>query len=154
MQRNTFETMLGAFVLAVAVIFILFFQKTTNIGAQEGYELKAKFANVDGLDRGSVVRVSGVNVGKVIDYSLDPETYSAIVVMNIKGGVELPYDTAAVISSESLLGGKFMSLEPGGDIDMLQPGDTIEFTQSTPSIEKLLGQAIYSLSQDNSSDGE
>ena len=148
--------MLGAFVLVVAIAFVVFFQKTADIGTTDGYELQARFTNIDGLDRGTVVRVSGVKVGTVTDYYLDKETYSAVIKMNIEDGVELPYDTAAVITSESLLGGKFLALEPGGDMEMLKAGDIIEFTQSTPSIEKLLGQAIYSLSQqdDDSSASE
>jgi len=146
MQKNAFETLLGAFVIIVAVAFVFFFQETTDMKPSQGYQLKAKFLNMDGLNRGTEVRVSGVNVGKIIDYHLDTETYAAIIVINIKKDVKLPYDTAAVISSEGLLGGKYLSLEPGGDIEMLKDGDFIEYTQSTPGLEKLIGQAIYSLS--------
>lgn len=154
MQRNAFETMLGAFVLVIAIGFVFFFQKTVEIGSTSGYELNARFTSIEGIDRGTDVRVSGVKVGTITDYYLDKETYSAIVKMNINNGVELPYDTAAVITSESLLGGKFLALEPGGDMDMLKPGDMIEYTQSTPSIEKLLGQAIYSLSNNSDDDSQ
>lgn len=148
MQRNAVETILGAVVIVIAAAFVFFFQEVSNIGPAQGYELKAKFSKIDGLNRGSPVRISGVDVGKVTDFELDPETYSAIVTMQIQDGIELPYDTAAVVSSESLLGGKFLSLEPGADSEMMQEGDIIEFTQSTPGIEALLGQAIYSFSKD------
>lgn len=155
MQRNAVETMLGAFVLLVAIVFVIFFQKTTDMQTADGYELKAKFSQINGLERGAPVRVSGVNVGKIIDFELDPETYLAIVTMHINNDVELPYDTAAMINSASLLGGKYMALEPGGDIDMLQAGDMIEFTQSTPGLEALLGHAIYNMSGgDNDSDSD
>ena len=150
MQRNAVETLLGAVVIVVAA-FVLFFQEVGQVGPTEGYELKAKFSKIDGLNRGSPVRISGVQVGKVTDFELDPETYSAIVSMQIQDGISLPYDTAAVVSSESLLGGKFLSLEPGADEEMMQDGDIIEFTQSTPGIEALLGQAIYSFSKDKTS---
>lgn len=149
MQRNAVETMLGAFVLLVAIVFVVFFQKTTDLRPTAGYELKAKFSQINGLERGSPVRISGVNVGKVTGFELDTDTYLAIVTINIDEGIELPYDTAAMINSASLMGGKYMSLEPGGDIDMLQPGDMIEFTQSTPGLEALLGHAIYSMSGNN-----
>jgi|AntRauTorckE6833_2_1112554.scaffolds.fasta_scaffold10883_5 phospholipid/cholesterol/gamma-HCH transport system substrate-binding protein len=146
MQRNAVETMLGAFVLVVAIVFVFFFQKTADLKPTDGYELKAKFSQINGLERGTPVRISGVNVGKVTGFELDTTTYLAIVSMNINEGIELPYDTAAMINSASLLGGKYLSLEPGGDMDMLQAGDTIEFTQSTPGIEALLGKAIYNMS--------
>lgn len=154
MQRNTVETLLGAVVIIIAAAFVFFFQETAEIGPSQGYELKAKFSKIDGLNRGSPVRISGVQVGKVTDFALDPETYSAIVTMQINDGIELPFDTAAVVSSESLLGGKFLSLEPGADAEMLQAGDLIEFTQSTPGIEALLGQAIYSFSNNGTETGE
>lgn len=150
MKRNSVETLMGAVVILLAVAFVYFFQKTTDIGRADGYELQARFTKIDGLNRGTPVRVSGVDVGKVTDFDLDPETYLAIVKMNIQDGIELPFDTAAVISSESLLGGKYLSLEPGADSEMLKDGDTIEYTQSTPGLEALLGQAIYSFSKDDS----
>ena len=53
----------------------------------------------------------------------------------------------ALIASESLLGGKYMSLQPGGDPDPIQPGGRIDFTQSTPGLEQLLGQVIFSMQQ-------
>jgi phospholipid/cholesterol/gamma-HCH transport system substrate-binding protein len=40
-----------------------------------------------------------------------------------------------------------MSLQPGGDPDLIQPGGRIDFTQSTPGLEQLLGQVIFSMQQ-------
>jgi len=148
MNKHLIETILGALVLVVAGGFLVFFYKTTDIKPVSGYVITAAFSKVDGLEGGSPVRISGVKVGQVLDFSLDKENYRAIVRMNINDGVKLPKDTAAVISSAGLLDGKFMSLEPGSDEDMLNAGDQIEFTQSTPSLEQLLGQVIFSLNKD------
>tara|TARA_B100000686_G_scaffold319458_1_gene370222 strand:+ start:4876 stop:5427 length:552 start_codon:yes stop_codon:yes gene_type:complete len=154
MKRNSVETIMGAVVILLAVGFVYFFQKTTDIGKVGGYEIQAKFSKIDGLSRGTPVRISGVDVGKVTDFELDSESYMAIVTMNIQDGIEIPFDTAAVISSESLLGGKYLSLEPGADPEMLAEGDMIEYTQSTPGLEALLGQAIYSFSKGDDSGEE
>lgn len=148
MQKNIAETVLGAVVLLVAGLFLAFFYKTTDIRPTSGYTVTAAFSKIDGLDTGSVVRVSGVKVGQVLDFKLDPVNFRAIVRMNIQNGVKLPKDTAAVIASSGLLDGKFLSLEPGADEEFLQPGDQIEFTQSTPGLEQLLGQVIFSLNKD------
>ena len=51
------------------------------------------------------------------------------------------------------MGGKFLALEPGGSEKMLAEGGRIEHTQSTPDIEQLLGQAIFSMSQSKSEPG-
>lgn len=153
MQRNIVETAMGAVVLAVAVGFGLFFHTTAQIGGKDGYELKAKFSKIDGLESGSAVKVSGVKVGRVLGFELDPATYQAEVRLNIDNNIKLPRDTAAVIASAGLLDGKFMTLEPGGDEEMLSNGDYIEYTQSTPGLEQLLGQVIFSMTKGDNKDG-
>jgi len=153
MQRNILETVMGAVVLLVAAGFLFFFQRTTDIGPTAGYEILARFNKIDGLESGSPVRVSGVKVGQVTGFDLDKATYQAVVRMNIHNGVMLPKDTAAVVASSGLLDGKFLSLEPGADEDMLLPGDSIDYTQSTPSLEQLLGQVIFSMSKDKNNGG-
>jgi len=151
MQKNIFETVLGAIVLLVAAGFMTFFYKTTDIRPTSGYVITAAFSNIDGLDSGSPVRVSGVKIGQVLDFKLNPNNFRAIVRININNNIKLPRDTVAVIGSSGLLDGKFMTLDPGNDEELLRPGDQIEFTQSTPGIEQLLGQVIFSMSKDDSS---
>ena len=148
MQKNIVETILGAVVLIVAGLFLAFFYKTTDIHPSSGYIITAAFSQIDGLDTGSPVRISGVKIGQVLDFKLDPKNYRAIVRMNINNGVKLPKDTAAVIASSGLLDGKFMTLQPGNEEEFIRPGDQIEFTQSTPGLEQLLGQVIFSLNKD------
>ena len=63
----------------------------------------------------------------------------------MRDDIKLPKDSAAIITSESLLGGKYLSLQPGGDETMLQPGQTITITQSSVSLEELLGKFIFSM---------
>ena len=43
------------------------------------------------------------------------------------------------------LGGKYLSLQPGGDEAILQAGQTITITQSSVSLEELLGKFIFSM---------
>jgi phospholipid/cholesterol/gamma-HCH transport system substrate-binding protein len=45
-----------------------------------------------------------------------------------------------------------MSLQPGSEDDMLQSGDQIQFTQSSPGFEELLGQVIFNLNKDKDGD--
>lgn len=148
MNRNIVETVLGAVVLLVASVFLAFFYKVTDIKPTSGYEITAAFSKIDGLETGSPVKISGVKVGQVIAFSLDSNNYRAIVRMNIQNDIKIPSDTAAVIASDGLLGNKFMSLEPGSDEEFLSPGEQIEFTQSTPGLEQLLGQVIFSMQKD------
>ena len=148
MKKNIVETVLGAVVLLVAGVFLAFFYRTTDIAPSSGYVITATFSNIDGLKTGSPVRVSGVKIGQVLDFSLNPETFRAIVRMNINNDIKLPMDTVAIIASSGLLGDKFLTLDPGNEEEFLNPGDQIEFTQSTPGIEQLLGQVIFSINND------
>ena len=112
--------------------------------ASSGYELHARFDHIDGLNPGADVRIAGVKVGSVQDMRIDPKTFRANVTMTVSDSVHLPKDTSAEITSESLLGGKFLNLTPGGDPAILAPGRTITITQSSISLEQLLGKFIFS----------
>jgi len=155
MRRNTIETVLGAVVLVVAAFFLVFAYTSADLRSVQGYEITANFSSVGGLQNGSDVRISGVKVGTVVSQTLDPTTYLAVVRMSIDPDIKLPKDTVALVASESLLGGKFMALEPGGDPEPIPPGGRVQYTQSTPGIEQLLGQVIFSLqSMGNQNQGQ
>ncbi len=149
MQRNLAETVLGAAVLLIAGGFLLYFSQNISHAPSNGYTLSAAFTKADGIDSGAIVRVSGITVGKITAMKLNPDTYQAEVEMTVDSNVKLPLDTAAVIASEGMLGGKFISLEPGADEEILKDGDRLEYTQSPPGLEQLLGQVIFTLTNNN-----
>jgi phospholipid/cholesterol/gamma-HCH transport system substrate-binding protein len=144
MTRNLLETLLGAVVLIVAVGFLAFAYSSSQVRESGGYELIARFDKIDGLERGSDVKISGIKVGSVLDQTLDPETYRAEVRFSVRDEVRLPADTSAAVVSNGLLGGKYLALVPGGDIEMLQPGDEVTLTQSAVNLEDLIGHMIFS----------
>ena len=144
MTRNLLETLLGAVVLIVAGGFLAFAYSSSQVKESGGYELVARFDKVDGLERGSDVRISGIKVGTVLNQSLDPETYRAEVRFSVRDGVRLPADTSAAVVSNGLLGGKYLALVPGGDIEMLEPGGEVTLTQSAVNLEDLIGHMIFS----------
>ena len=144
MSGNVVETLIGAMVLVVAAVFVVFAVSTTDVGAVQGYELTAEFDRIDGLNVGADVRISGIKVGTVIDQGLDPETFLAVVRMSIDDSVRLPVDSSASVVSDGLLGGKFMSVSPGNEDEVLTPDDVIKFTQASINIEQLLGKFIFS----------
>lgn len=144
MTNRLIESLAGAAVIAVAVGFAAYSYSRAGIQSVDGYELSASFNRIDGLAVGNDVRISGVKVGSVTAQELNPQTYMAVVRMTLRSDIELPTDSSAKIASDGLLGGKFVSLEPGGDIDMLAPGGVIEYTQGSVNLEELIGQVIYS----------
>lgn len=146
MRRNAIETVMGAVVLAVAIVFLVFAYSMADVGGSGGSRYLARFDRVDGVTVGTDVRIGGIKVGAVAGQRLATEDYYRVeLALDVDSSIPLPSDTVAVVASESLLGGRYVALEPGGMSDMIAPGGTIEYTQSTPGIEQLLGQVIYSL---------
>jgi phospholipid/cholesterol/gamma-HCH transport system substrate-binding protein len=154
MNRNVLETVMGALVLIVAFIFLVFAYSSAGIRTVSGYEVTAKFDHIDGVRTGTDVRIGGVKVGAVTATTLDPKTFEAEVRMSIDRAYALPVDTIAVIGSSSLLGDNIMMLTPGNDDNIIPPGGIIHNTQAPVSLTSMLGQLFYSISgSTKSSDG-
>lgn len=143
MRHNVLETVLGAVVLSVAGGFLAFAYQSSHIGHVEGYKVTAKFKSVDGLSAGSDVRLGGIKVGVIDSLKLDPATYQAIATLQLRNEVKLPTDSTASVSSDGLLGGKYVGLEPGAEDAMIEPEGEIQFTQSSVSIESLIGKFMH-----------
>lgn len=143
MKRNPIETVLGAVVLVAAAMFLVFAYSIADLKAVTGYEVKATFLKVGGLERGSDVRISGIDIGTVTAQTLNPETFQAEVTMSIKSDVVLPTDTEATIVGDGLLGGKYVNLVPGRAQEHIAAGGTITKTHDFQSLEDLVGQIIF-----------
>jgi phospholipid/cholesterol/gamma-HCH transport system substrate-binding protein len=145
MSRQITETIIGGIVLLVAVYFFaMAYNKSGSKSVVDGYVVQADFSDITGITIGSDVRVSGVKVGTVNSIKLNHENYQAEVGLLIGGELAIPKDSSALIVGESLLGGKFVALEIGGAEQSLKNGDKIEYTQSSVSLEQLLGKFVFS----------
>ncbi len=144
MSGNVVETLIGAVVLVVAGFFLYFSYDKADVGMVEGYSLTAKFDKVDGVKVGSDVMLAGIKVGTVTDESLDTKEYLAVLQLSLASDVQLPDDSVIKIASDGLLGGKYLSIDPGGSEDYLEAGDEIRFTQGAVDLTELIGKAIYS----------
>ncbi|MGB7243017.1 MAG: outer membrane lipid asymmetry maintenance protein MlaD [Sulfitobacter sp.] len=139
MAENTTEVAVGAAVLAVAIGFVVYAGQITGIGSTaENYPLMASFRSLEGVSVGTDVRLAGVKVGTVTDVTLNTETYRADTVVAVETGIEIPDDSAIVISSEGLLGGNFVEIVPGGSPFFFEAGAQIEDTQGAVSLISLL----------------
>ncbi|MFC7050772.1 outer membrane lipid asymmetry maintenance protein MlaD [Emcibacter nanhaiensis] len=150
MRSNLVETLVGAVVLFIAGSFLYFAYSHANLSSNGGYHLIAKFDKVDGLAVGSDVRVSGIKVGSVLKQYIDPDTFMAVVEFSVDPEIKIPEDTFAKITSEGLLGGNYLVLDPGGSDEMLADGDEILDTQGSVDLLGLLDK--FAGSDDKKSD--
>ncbi len=137
--HSTTEVLVGGAVLAGAIAFAVYAGQATGLSAgPSGYELTASFRSLDGVSVGTDVRLAGVKVGTVTGIALNPETYRADTRFTVTQGIEIPDDSAILVSSEGLLGGNFVEIMPGGSPYYFAPGDEILDTQGAVSLISLL----------------
>lgn len=150
------EIATGAVVIAVAVFFLAYavVQGGRATAGNGGLVLTAAFDRVDGLNTGADVRIGGVRVGSVTEMRIDPRTFLAEITLNVRSDLRLPRDSSAEIQSESLLGGRYVAIVPGGAEQVLASGGRITDTQGSISLESLLGRFIFSVTQMNPGGGE
>lgn len=128
--------------LAAPLLFVLLLTGDARTGSTQGYDLKARYNRVDGVTVGTNVLLAGVPIGKVTRVDFDAKLLQPILTMTLRDKYKVPRDTAALIVSDGLLGGKFIKLEPGGSEEMLQPGDHFEYTQDAIIVEALLEKVV------------
>lgn len=143
MKEQTAETIVGAVVALVAIGFLTFAIARAGGGESAGgYSLKAKFNRIDGISVGSDVRMSGVKVGVVNAVGIEQQNYMAEVSMSLDPKIKVPADSTAKVSSDGLLGGAYVGIEPGGAEEMLTAGQEITNTQGTVDLLTVLASAM------------
>jgi phospholipid/cholesterol/gamma-HCH transport system substrate-binding protein len=146
LPEETRHTLVGAMVMGVlALLFVL--SAGRDSGAIGSYTVTARFPSAEGVYADSAVRLAGVKVGRVTGMAYESATQRAALRLEIDPGIEIPLDSIAIITSEGMLGGRFIRLDPGGSVDLLADGDTIEFTQGSIQFEELLAKIILSVEQ-------
>ncbi|MEM7295419.1 MAG: outer membrane lipid asymmetry maintenance protein MlaD [Pseudomonadota bacterium] len=139
MRQHTLELITGTAVLAITLGFLVVGAGKIGLGGTStSYPLVASFRSADGIQVGSEVRLGGVKVGSVSDLALNSQTFRAEATLAIDTAVVLPDDSSIIISSEGLLGGNFVELQPGGSPFNYEAGDEVFDTQGAVSLISLL----------------
>ena len=144
MEKNILETLMGAVVLIVAAVFLVFAYQGSQTHVEGGYRISARFGDASGISLGSDVRIGGVKVGIVSDLGLDSKTYEAVATLQVQPQTRIPEDSSAAIVSAGLLGEKYIAITPGSDDKMLADGSKVQFTQSSVNLEELIGKFMFS----------
>jgi len=139
-QNNLAESLIGAGVVAVALLLAALAYYRTGTGSVSGYEINAKLPKADGLAIGTDVRLAGIKVGTVSDLTLDPKTYLVTVHMNIREDIKLPLDSSVLVTQAGFLGGQYLSITPGGDEQMMAAGSFFENAQGSIDMMGLVGR--------------
>lgn len=102
-------------ILALAGVFLLTFNAAALPLIGGGRTYTAEFAEAGGLRAGNEVRVAGVRVGEVTGLELDGDVVE--VTFRVKD-VDLGSETRAAVKVKTLLGQKYLAVEPAGRGDL------------------------------------
>src|SRR5437763_3841266 len=111
-MKNTLETRLGIFFALALVVAVVILEL---IGAADffksGYQVNALFKNAQELKKGDLVKLAGVEIGRVEGIELTNNL--AEVTMKIKGKYKIKTDAKGAIKFTGLMGQNFVSIEDG-----------------------------------------
>jgi phospholipid/cholesterol/gamma-HCH transport system substrate-binding protein len=111
------------------------------------YSLNTRFANVQGLKSGAVVRVAGVEVGKVTEVRFSGAEVE--VVMDVRDDMQsrITSESRATIGSLSLLGEPVIDISPSTSGTALKDGDTVQAGRTPGQLADVAEGATQSLEQ-------
>ena len=144
MRYSLIEILMGAIVLTIAIGFLSLGMRSINSNQKVGYDISLIFGSSAGLKNGDNVKISGINVGKIINLDLDLDDYNAKVAIKLNQNIKIPNDSSAKITSTSLLGGNFIDIIPGVSDTYMKPNEIIYNTSDPVSFTDMLGKVIYS----------
>lgn len=135
-------------VVAIGLAIILI----VAVGGQGGfswqrYTLKTKFANVQGLKSGAVVRVAGVDVGKVTSLDFSDADVQVTMGVNKENRSRITDQSRASIGSMSLLGEPIIDISPASSGRPLKDGDFVQSARTPGQIADVAENATQALQQ-------
>lgn len=128
-QNKSYKVKLGLFVslgLTFLIVIIFLIGSQQNLFSSE-IKIKTKFRNASGLQVGSSVRFSGIDVGTVDNVEIINDS-TVQVDLSIKSDVKkfIKKNSKASIGSEGVIGDKLLTISQGSSHSKeIQDGDTI-----------------------------
>jgi phospholipid/cholesterol/gamma-HCH transport system substrate-binding protein len=126
---------LGVFVAVCGVVAVALFAVFAQWRFQPEQTYTADFTNISGLKENDLVRIAGVEVGKIKHISIRPGHILAVE-FSADDTVVLSQGTKALIRYENLLGDRYLELEEGvGGVARLKPHQTIPVERTEPALD-------------------
>jgi phospholipid/cholesterol/gamma-HCH transport system substrate-binding protein len=145
MKKYSIETAVGIF-LVFGLLCIGYMTVTlghVSLIGDNSYSLFARYTTVTGLRVGSLVYISGIEVGRVEQLAIDQKNQQGVVEMRIRNGINIYDNAIASIKTEGLIGDMDVSIDPGGGGALLKPGGIITETQPPLDIADLISKYVF-----------
>ena len=134
------ETRVGVFVLAGMALFGTAIFLLGDYSFKTFYPLYVEFHDVAGLPDKSVVKLSGVEVGKIKEIYLEHDQVRVRIA--VRKGVVIYKDSQFLVGSTSLIGSKYLQIDQGHpESGILGPGDVVKGSDILP-IDRAMAKAV------------
>ncbi len=145
MKKYTIETAVGIFLVfgLICIGYMTVRLGHVSLFSDNSYPLFARFTTVTGLRIGSLVYITGIEVGRVERLVIDQKSQQSVVEMRIRKGIEIYDDAIASIKMEGLIGDMHVSIDAGGGGALLKPGGVITETLPPIDIADLIGKYVF-----------
>lgn len=139
-------------ILAIAAILVLIigfnFLKGKSIFSKP-FVLYARFPDIGSLAKSNQVKINGLNIGTVREFTpADKEVNSIIVELQVDKHIAIPKNSIAIIDG-SLLGSPYINIEKGQANTYLSTGDTISTRTDMSLLSNLQAQVAPTLARLN-----
>lgn len=139
----------GLFIIAAIVLTMgLLFTMTDAALFRGRYIVTTHVPDAGGIRRGDPVQMRGVNIGRVMGFSIDKG--GVTLRLEIEGEYPVPKDSKVQLKSAGLLGGMVADVEPGSATQMLRYGDAVAGTAEEPMMsatQRLMDEASGAISR-------
>ena len=142
--KITNELKTGLVVVAAIVVAAIFWVKTTSFTGKP-YRLKTQFNYAEGVKADSIVKLSGIEIGRVenIKFLYSPDTKVELTLL-LNKDAKIHEDSIAFISTSGLVGDAFLGLTPGSpdkpfakDGAMIASEDPVEMRKIMKQVDQI-----------------
>jgi phospholipid/cholesterol/gamma-HCH transport system substrate-binding protein len=120
------EIRVGLFVLLGVAAFLIAIFTFTDVGTFRGrYYLTTDVLNAGGMRRGDPVQMRGVNIGRVVEFGMEPGSPGVRIRMEVEDEYPVPKGSRAEVQSSGLLGGMVVNIIPSRSTETVEDGAAI-----------------------------
>lgn len=143
-MKITNELRTGLVVTAAIVVAAMFWLKTASFTGKP-YRLKTQFNYAEGIKPDSIVKLSGIEIGRVenIKFLYSPDTKVELTLL-VNRKAKIHEDSIAFISTSGMVGDAYMGLTPGSpdkpfasDGAMIMAEDPVEMRKLMKKVDAI-----------------
>lgn len=139
-KKHRYELGVGALVLvALGLLGWMALQVGALRGLGDHVRLESRLPDAAGLANGAVVKIAGVDVGRVTALGIDHD--QAVLSLEVRQDVGVRTDALLHVRARSVLGEKFVELEPqSADAPLARDGDLLQAAPTPYEIDQIVNQ--------------